>query len=400
MQVIRQIQFARMYLCFILFLQIQELRAQYREEFSGKTSVFRTNGLPGWSAITGDGEPVFMQRMHNGIATLKVDATRDKRNIWYAFIHQNIWPQFNEVNLSDKGYRLHIEARLKPSHGPRRVNLYIKSTSSGDDFLREFDLAEAGKWYEISMTTTPIRHMENKPLLAQLSLMDWGNTGIYQLDVDYLKVDILPDGKTIADRGLPLLYRPPQADAAGFRTERKVNADATVDMLYPDLNLSEWTQKGNTDEAVLMVDNTKRIILQWDFSDLRGRMVTGSGQLEFYTHSLFRLMKDQKDFGEVRICEIIGGPAGWKESEINYNLLLQGMNEAAIINEQTTVDVAIAPGNGSKTVVTISQPVLQRLIDGKTFGLAIKPLGLISAALIDSNVKNGKYAVRLRFNVK
>lgn len=67
---------------------------------------------------------------------------------------------------------------------------------------------------------------------------------------------------------------------------------------------------------------------------------------------------------------------------------------------QTIVDIRITPGYGSKTIVTISQYVLQRLLDGRTSGLAIVPLGLIDTSLIAREQQEGKYAARLRFNVQ
>jgi hypothetical protein len=43
---------------------------------------------------------------------------------------------------------------------------------------------------------------------------------------------------------------------------------------------------------------------------------------------------------------------------------------------------------------------MQRLVNGKTLGIAILPLGLIDAVLIDSGQENGKFAARLRLNVE
>jgi hypothetical protein len=71
-----------------------------------------------------------------------------------------------------------------------------------------------------------------------------------------------------------------------------------------------------------------------------------------------------------------------------------------VINEQTIVDTAITPSKGNKTRVTISQVVLQRLVDGTTKGIAILPLGLISTTLLDSQTENGRFAPRLRMNVE
>jgi hypothetical protein len=63
------------------------------------------------------------------------------------------------------------------------------------------------------------------------------------------------------------------------------------------------------------------------------------------------------------------------------------------------IDWPIAERDGGKTYFTISRPVLQRLIDGKTLGIAIKPLGAINAALYAMEQTNGSAAARLLFNV-
>jgi hypothetical protein len=247
------------------------------------------------------------------------------------------------------------------------------------------------------MITPNFRHEPGKSLLGQVSFMDWGNTGVYELQVDYLKVDIVKPGQKFQEKGLPIPYRPPLADESAFAVECKVAADVSIDKQYPALNLSGWVARN---EPVLMVDGSKIILLRWDLSDLKGKQVKGSGQLEFYTHSLYQLSEKQKDFGEVRICEIIGGSAAWDETQITYESFLQGNAQLGVVNEQTIVDTSITPGKGNKTRVTISQPVLQRLVDGTTKGIAILPLGLISTTLMDREVENGRFATRLRLNVE
>jgi hypothetical protein len=382
-----------------LFL-LHPATAQFREDFNAATPAFTSQGLPGWNAITGDGTGIFTQRIENGAATLRLDARPDKRNIWYAFIHRDASGPLNLKNLGKPGYGLRITARVKPSHGPRRVNLYLKSQSSDDDFLREFDLPVADEWYEISMTTANFRHTAGRPLLGQVSFMDWGNTGVYELAVDYLQVDVVKLSQASPDQGQPLPYRPPLADAAQFGLEIPVAADVTVDRQYPDVNLAAWVADGGANGPLLAVDGSRIALLRWDLSSLKGKKVKGPGQFEFYAQSVYRLAQNPKDFGEVRICEVLGGTPDWTEDRITLENLLQGRPEAEVFNEQTIVDVAVTPGPGGKTVVTISQPVLQRLVDGRTKGLVIKPLGAISAVLRDADADEGKYAARLRLNAE
>jgi hypothetical protein len=49
---------------------------------------------------------------------------------------------------------------------------------------------------------------------------------------------------------------------------------------------------------------------------------------------------------------------------------------------------------------TISQPVLQRLIEGKTKGLAIKPLGAVNALIYSRNNRDAKLSPRLYFDIE
>jgi len=384
----------------LLSLLLHPAAAQFREDFNAATPAFASQGLPGWNAVTGDGTALFTQRIDSGVATLRLDARPDKRNIWYAFVHRDAGGPLNLENLAKPGYGLRIMARVKPSHGPRRVNLYLKSLASGDEFLREFDLPAADQWYEISMTTGTFRHVAGRPLLSQVSFMDWGNTDVYELAVDYLRVDVVKLDRAGPDQGQPLPYRPPLADAAQFGLEIPVAADVTVDRQYPDVNLAAWVADGGAGGPLLAVDGSRMALLRWDLSALKGKKVKGPGQFEFYAQSVYRLAQNPKDFGEVRICEVLGGTADWPEEGTTLENLLGGRLEADVFNEQTIVDVAVTPGPDGKTVVTISQPVLQRLVDGQTNGLVIKPLGAISAVLRDADADGGKYAARLRLNVE
>jgi hypothetical protein len=69
------------------------------------------------------------------------------------------------------------------------------------------------------------------------------------------------------------------------------------------------------------------------------------------------------------------------------------------VNPQPIIDLEPAERQGERTLLAISQPVLQRLVDGRTRGLAIRPLGALSAAFYgrDGGVER---APRLRFAVR
>jgi hypothetical protein len=64
------------------------------------------------------------------------------------------------------------------------------------------------------------------------------------------------------------------------------------------------------------------------------------------------------------------------------------------------IDDRVAPERGGRTYSTISRPVLQRLLEGKTLGLAIKPLGPIDATFYASKAAGGRHAPTLHFNLR
>ena len=49
---------------------------------------------------------------------------------------------------------------------------------------------------------------------------------------------------------------------------------------------------------------------------------------------------------------------------------------------------------------TIPQPVMQRLIDGKTYGLAIKPLGAVNATFYSKENEALQVSPRLYFDLE
>lgn len=373
-------------------------QAQFVEDFEDNTPGSQENGLPSWNSISGDGEVLFTQKIEDGYAALQVDARQDKRNIWYAFTQKSVTDALDLKELSKPHRALRIEARVRPSHAPRRVNLHlpIAGQTGHHDNLLEFDLPEASEWYTISMTVEGMKVEAEDKLLAQVSMMDWGNQGTYQLDVDYIKVQVVDTRKAEPDQGDAVRYRPPLADPATFAIIRLVAEDVSIDSSFPEVNLQEWMEG---DKITLPVDATKTILLRWDFADLRGQQVRGEGQLEIYTQRLARLKDNPKDFGEVRISEIIAGDKHWQEATVTYQSLMQGQPYHTVINEQTTVDTPLAAERSGKVVITLSQPVLQRLVDGVTSGLAIRPLGLIDAALMDQRTEEGRYAALIRLNV-
>ncbi len=97
----------------------------------------------------------------------------------------------------------------------------------------------------------------------------------------------------------------------------------------------------------------------------------------------------------VRITEIIGGDPAWDQSKITFDMLCNGQAPENVLNTQMTIDDKIPGTKGSKALFTISWPVLQRMIDGKTLGLAIKPLGAVNASFYSMENEEGKPSPKL-----
>lgn len=392
-----QVNMFRIVFIAIFLFSFSLAQAQYVADFNDPTTGFSENNIPGWRTITGDGEVIFKQRFDGQSVILQIDPDKDKRNIWYAFLHQDISSFIDKNKALLSKYGLRMEARVKTSHAPRRINMYLSSLNSGG-YLREFDIPVANEWHTISMVTQNATFSPDLPLMAQISLMDWGISSLYTLSIDYIKVDVIEIGHHLSQYGNPLEYRPPLKESSFYEEELIVSDDATIDASFPDENLSHWSVIDNMDTIpLLQVDQTKKTLLKWDFSRYRGKKIDGAGQLEIYTFSLSKNSNSPKDFGEIRFCEILHQPLPWSNEKITFGSFLNGMNLNEVINSQTIIDSKINPIKGSKTVVTISQPVLQRLFDGKSFGIALGPLGLITTYFFDRSSKS--YAARLRFNI-
>ncbi len=96
----------------------------------------------------------------------------------------------------------------------------------------------------------------------------------------------------------------------------------------------------------------------------------------------------------------MGGDRNWNEKEVTFNRLCQGhqaLNQ--VLNSQMIIDIEVAPGRGSKNLITISNPVLQRIIGGKTLGLALRPLGAVNASFYARENQIENFSPKLHINV-
>jgi hypothetical protein len=372
------------------------LAAQFRDDFDGPLAKDR-DGIKGWGAATGEGAAAMDLVAGPGYLTVEVDATRDRRNVWWAIIVRQVSPWLDLARLARPGTELRVEARVRTDTAPRRVNLSFNTQKTTDfhGHLMEYDLAEAGTWYTISLTTRDFEAGPGDTVNAQMALMDWG-LGRYRVDVDYFKVEVVEAGQTGPDLGPPIPYHPPVADPASFARALPVAADLTVDMAEPGVNLDDWaaTDAGGT-ARVLSAGGTRLVLLRWDFRGLAGGKAGGPGLLELTTRALSRSETERPDFGELRVVEIIGGDPGWDERTATWTGICRGAPRDLVLNPQMIIDRPVTAGDGGKTYLTIPAVVLQRLIDGRTLGLALTPLGSIEASFYARETAGGAKAPRL-----
>ena len=375
--------------------------AQFCDDFSGTMLQRDPRGINGWSFYTGDGSAVMdFSVSGKGYATIHVNATEDKRGIWWALIRRRVSADMDLSLLSNPKHALRIEARIKVSDAPKRVNLHLNTQRTTDfhSHLMEFDIPDTSNWHTISMTTNRFDAAPGDSIYGQLALMDWGLEA-YRVDIDYFKVNIVHLDSIRPDQGDQVPYHPPIQKPAMMAYHIPVAQNGMVDAEYPQMTFSNWytrDESGKTD--LVTVSSTQFVILRWDLGALAGKKINGPGLLELTTHSVQRSADYEKDFGMVRVVEIIGGNRVWNRKDINYASFCQGQPLTHVLNSQMIIDINVSERKGSRTFATIPKPVLQRLIDGKTLGLAIRPLGAVNASFYASSDRGGKRGAILHFN--
>jgi len=264
----------------------------------------------------------------------------------------------------------------------------------------EFDIPDWTNWHTISMTTQDFEAEPSDMIFGQFALMDWGLEK-YRVDVDYMKVDIVNVATAGPDKGTQVPYHPPVPDPNIFTHKIKVAYDSIIDNKYSDMNFNNWYVRDNGGKTILLTaGGTQFVVMRWDLSPFAGKQVAGPGLLELTSHSVQRSSDEIKDFGKIRIVEIFGGDPNWKQETVTYNNLCRGQSIDKVLNSQMIIDIDASEERGDKTLITISKPVLQRMIDGKTPGLAVRPLGAVNASFYAMENHGGKFSAVLRFNME
>jgi len=357
----------------------------------------------GWFFKAGDGTATMEFRQGGpGYASIFVDGTTDRRGIWWALIERKVSDNMNLTLMQKPGHEFRIEARVRSSHAPRRINLQVltQRTTDYESQLMEYDIPDTDSWHTFSMTTHGFDAKPGDTIFGHLALMDWGLEK-YRLDIDYIKVDLVDAATAGPDNGEAVPYHPPVADPKSFAQKIQVAADSSLDIENTDVNANDWYVQGAAGKKVnlLTVDGTHYAILRWDLHKFAGKKVVGHGLLELTTYSVQQKGERIKDFGLVRVVEILGGDPLWDQKTVSTDSFCHYQPLNRVLNTQMIIDWPITEGDGGKTYLTIGHPVLQRLIDGKTLGIAIKPLGAINASFYTLEDDNGKNSAKLYFNL-
>jgi hypothetical protein len=174
-----------------------------------------------------------------------------------------------------------------------------------------------------------------------------------------------------------------------------------IDTRYPEMNFNNWqTEEKKERLDLLTVSGSQFVIMRWDMKAYLGRKVTGGGLLELTTYAVQRCSADIKDFGLLRIVEILGGDPEWDQETVTLKSLCQDRPIDQVFNTQMIIDTEANESRSGKNLITISQPVLQRIIDGRTLGLALQPLGAINASFFAAEYRGGEFSARLYFDTE
>ncbi len=387
--------------CFLLLSGTS--KAQFVDEFEG-------NRIDGWTHATGDGQATMDFVQKDKFAQIRVDATDDTHNIWWAIIKRNVAPALDLSRLEAPNHELRVEARVRVSHAPRRLNFMVNTqrTTNFHKQLMEYDIPDTTGWHTISMTTDDLDAVPGDSLYVQLGVTDWGR-GTYQVDLDSYRAEIIDTRRAGPDKGTLVPYHPPIPDPDTFSNHLDATHDAVVNTDYPEVNFHDWhAQEEGREVPVLTVSANQWAVLRWDFGPHAEVDAKGAGLLELTTQSVAKGGDYVAaygealggEFGKVRVIEILGGDGQWTQDSVTYERLLQGQSYADVFNGQMVYDKDVSRTPGEANYVTISEPVLQRLLNGTTKGLLIRPLGAIDASFYDSETENGDWRPTLHFTVE
>jgi hypothetical protein len=386
---------------FILFTASTS-QAQFLDNFDNKK-------IEGWFFFTGDGNAQMDFIPKDGYATICVDGTKDKYNVYWTLIKRNVASFLDLNKLKDTSFQLRTEARVRVHNAPRRVNMMVNTnrTTNYHIDLMEFDIPDTTDWHVISMTTKRFDAHPGDSVYVQLCATDYG-LDKYYVDLDYYRADIVNVNLAGPDKGEIIPFHPPVPEINSFSNHLNVSQDGLINSYFPDVNFNDWHVKEQEGDArILTVNENQWIVLRWDLEKFKNLKVNSRGILELTTQSVpiggnyIKAFGKEfgEEFGKIRVIEIVGGNPNWDQNYVTYNNLLQDKKYSDVFNTQMFFDVEVNQKPGSKNFITVSKPVLQRLLNGRTKGLLIRPLGALDASFYASENHNIDISPKLHFNI-
>ena len=369
---------------------------------------FDKNEIEGWFFFTGDGAATMDFVQKDDFSRILVDATKDKHNVYWTLIKRDVTAFLDLDKLKEPDFELRVEAKVRVSNAPRRINMMVNTQRTTDYHkdLMEFDIPDTTGWHVVSMTTKNFDAVPGDTVYVQLCVTDWG-LDKYYVDLDYYRADVVNVNLAGPDKGELVPYHPPVPDVGTFSNHLDVAHDSLINSDFPEVNFNNWhvkEQKG--DARTLTVNANQWAVLRWDFEHYKNLKADGAGLLELTTQSVPRggdyigaYGEDfGMEFGKIRVIEIIGGDPQWDQNKVTYDNFMQGRVYSDVFNTQMIFDAEPSDEPGSKNFITISRPVLQRLLDGKTKGILIRPLGAINASFYASENLPDSSGPKLHFN--
>lgn len=385
----------------LVFTTSQKTIAQ--EAPTGFVEDFSSPQLTGWRVAAGSGDLIPNQTVkltqQNGTGIFWIDATNDRRNIWWAVINHEITNNIDRSMLGKSDKAIRIEAKLRMPK-PRRFNMSLNHTSTTDyhDDLAEFDIDDSD-WHVVSYTNKEFSAKQTDQVYMQLAVMDGGRE-VITVELEYIKVTIVDAATAAPDLGNPIPYRPPLKGPENFIHSLIVKEDAIIDSEYPWINFSKWYDASTDSEPLLSISGSQTSILRWDFSDFAGKKPKGWGLLVLTTHNVHYAPSSLEEFGYVRLVEIKAGDPSWTRDKVTFESLLQGKMVSEVIHPQLVMDTPPEQKKGAKSIIPVSPMVMERLFSGKTKGFAIYSQGAVNASFASSKANDPKDRPTLYFEIE
>lgn len=157
--------------------------AQFIDDFNDSSIAKDPQAITGWAFFTGDGLATMDFIPGDGYASVVIDASKDKRNIWWALIKRCVSADMDLVRLSKPEYEFRIEARIRVSHAPRRVNLHL-NTQRTTDFHSHLEVTEERGGKTLITISQPVlqRLIEGRTLGLAIRPLGAINASFYAME--------------------------------------------------------------------------------------------------------------------------------------------------------------------------------------------------------------------------